>query len=113
MNYHGKCVYKFLVEQHIQFHHIGLFVADKFVVQGAVASGFRFKGIEKVIDYLIKWHFVVELYSGRCYILHVQKFPSAILTKLHYASHILVRNHYIRLYYRLLNMVYFLRRRQI
>ena len=78
------------VEHDVELDELAGNVVLKLVVKGRVAARARLEGVEEVVDYLGERQDVVQIYSVRVDVLHVDKGAASVLTELHDVADVLL-----------------------
>ena len=99
--YKGKGIDDFAVKHNVEFYELALFITFEFIVKGGVTSCAAFECVEKVVDYFVKGHFVMQIYAVFVDILHIFENAAAVLAKIHYRTRIIVRGYNVGVDYRL------------
>ena len=78
------------VEHDVELDELAGNVVLELVVKGRVAACARLEGVEEVVDYLGERQDVVQIYSVRVDVLHVDKGAASVLTELHDVADVLL-----------------------
>ena len=84
-------VHLLAVQEHVHLHELRGLVVRELVVEGGVALRAGFQGVEKVVDYLVERHHIVQLHQPGVEILHVLVLAAAVLAEGHDVAHELLR----------------------
>ena len=91
----------FAVDEDIHAYQIGFFVADDFVVHGAIATGCTFQFVVKVVDDFSKWQIVADHGAGSREVFVASEDPASVLAEFHGHPDVFGRQNEVHAYDRL------------